>query len=694
MNLSIGCRARKGFSARSLLFGGALVMSAGCSVLQTPSAAIPPVYPEPTASVDPRPGSTLENKAPEPPVPAAESKTDSSITRTSVSVISPEPPSIPPPANILPIDLSTALRLAEVENPYIGEARAHVGEALALLMQARLELVPTLNGGFNYDGHTGPLQRSSGEILQVSRQAVYVGGGAKAEAAGPPAVPAVFLLNHLVDGLYDPLAAHQRLEQVQQNARATANEVLGEVAEYYLELQGALALLEARKRSQADAAEVFRVTSQYARVGQGSQADAHRAETELKLRQGEIREAEEAIAVASARLCRRLHLDPSVGLQAVGDPLMIFPLINLETPVEELVSSAVENRPEVQAGAAGIAEAETRAFQEKARPLLPTVFMGFSGAAFGGGSNLVPPLVGNFRGRTDFDVAAFWSLLNFGLGNVAQIKRRQVMVAEAAGVRSLAVNRVRDEVASARAQALAQSERIEIARGEMLDALDGFAKDLERTKNAVNDVRPIELTNNMNFLKKAREEYIAAIIGYNQAQFRLFVALGSPPPLEPPTAPAPVSLADLGGDYRHEETRTTSPAEAPKLASAEPVDRVVRPASVRPQVQALSASEALSAIDAAHALAVEASRHYQEARDQLETALEEGGDIASASARLDEAHRASVSAEADFTRALDLARNGRATTPAAHESPEPLDAIQRVSTTAPSPGPTEGASSP
>ena len=44
----------------------------------------------------------------------------------------PSPPLIPPPSGEYPIDLSTALRLAEAENPTIAAARARIIEALAL----------------------------------------------------------------------------------------------------------------------------------------------------------------------------------------------------------------------------------------------------------------------------------------------------------------------------------------------------------------------------------------------------------------------------------------------------------------------------------------------------------------------------------------------------------------------------------
>src|SRR5207244_2871714 len=56
-------------------------------------------------------------------------------------------PAVPSPSSTYPIDLSTALRLAEVENPAIAEARAAISAALALQQSARALLLPTLNAG-------------------------------------------------------------------------------------------------------------------------------------------------------------------------------------------------------------------------------------------------------------------------------------------------------------------------------------------------------------------------------------------------------------------------------------------------------------------------------------------------------------------------------------------------------------------
>lgn len=67
-----------------------------------------------------------------------------------------------PPAAVIPLDLGTALRLAEAVNPEIALSREAIRGTLALRQGARALLLPSLNAGGNYHGHTGPVQKSTG----------------------------------------------------------------------------------------------------------------------------------------------------------------------------------------------------------------------------------------------------------------------------------------------------------------------------------------------------------------------------------------------------------------------------------------------------------------------------------------------------------------------------------------------------
>jgi outer membrane protein TolC len=447
----------------------------------------------------------------------------------------PSPLVIPPPEAEYPIDLATALRLADVSNPTIGAARTMILEALARQMTARSLLLPSLNSGASYIGHNGVLQRPTGKMIELSSQNVYVGSGVNPVGSGTPTIPGVNIFCQLTDAWFEPLAARQRLAGARFSAQATSYDILLDVALLHLELLGSQSILELQRLSESQFHEVYRLTKDYAETGEAREADAHRALSQWKRRIALVQKAEEDLAVTAARLANRLNLDPSVRLEPIGGPLVPLNLIPVDTPQQELIQLALRQRPDIDARSAAIGEAEAHYKQEVGRPLLPTLWTGFSGGGFGGGSNLTPPLIGNFASRTDFDVRVYWTLLNFGAGNLALIRERNAEIGQAIAERSRTINRARDEVSTALADAKAATNEIDVARHELASAELAYKQDLDRTMfrggEKARDVLPIELLNSLDLLASARVHLVQALVRYDQSQFRLWVSLGSPPPL-------------------------------------------------------------------------------------------------------------------------------------------------------------------
>jgi outer membrane protein TolC len=465
-------------------------------------------------------------------------KANTSVSAEDLKAPVPAPSTIPPPASEYPIDLATALRLADVENPTIAAARTAIIEALAQLTGARALLLPSLNAGSNYHLHTGNLQRSSGRILSLTEQSLYFGGGARTLAAESIGVPMINVFGPMTEVWFEPLAARRRVDQTRFAARATSNDILLDVSVLHLELLANEAVLQADRLTESQVYQVAVVTNDFAITGAGRKADADRAQAEWKLHRAAVQRAEEAVAVAAARLSGRLNLDPSVRLRPEGGPLVPVNLIALDTETRDLIQYALSRRPDLAARTAGVALANVRHNQELARPWLPTVWLGYSAGGFGGGSNVVPPTLAHFGGREDFDVRLFWTISNIGIGNLSLQQRRLAQLNEAEAQRVGTINRVRQEVTSSRADALAARAEIEIARSELASAENGFREDLERSRQNLG--RPIEVLNSLNLLGGARVNLIRALLRYDQAQFRLFVALGSPPPLlTPPHEGAP-----------------------------------------------------------------------------------------------------------------------------------------------------------
>lgn len=481
----------------------------------------------------PLPAISLTPAATQPPSAVASGgpRRDDALAPASLDprTIVPVPDSIPTPPAEFPIDLATALRLADVSNPTIAVARTLILEALAQQLTARTLLVPSLNGGVSYHDHNGPSQRSAGSIINLTQQSLYIGAGASAITAGTMAIPGVSIFSQLTDAWYQPLAARQKVIGSRFNAMATSYDILLDVALLHLQLLGAHAEYEAQRMSETQAYEIVRVTDEYAITGEGREADAERAKAEWNLRRADVQKAEEAMGVAAARLAMRLNLDPSVRLLPIGGPLTPLMLIDLDSTQQELIRIALERRPDLATRTAQINEAEVHKRQEIGRPLLPTLWLGFSGGSFGGGSNYAPPTLGRFGGRTDFDVELYWTLMNFGVGNVALIKERDAQLGRAVALRQRTINRARSEVSQALADSRAAYNKITIARAELISSEKGFREDFLRSRDNLG--KPIEVINSLNLLADARIHLIQALVEFDQSQFRLWVALGSPPPL-------------------------------------------------------------------------------------------------------------------------------------------------------------------
>ena len=460
-----------------------------------------------------------------------------------------------------PIDLATALRLAGVQNPELNVARQVVLEAVAARQLAAARFLPTLNSGASYDSHAGTLQQSNGNILSVNRSSVYVGAGSFAVASGTVWIPGVVLQGNVAEAAYGYLVSRQVVRQQEFAAEATRNDVFLRVSLAYCELIRA----EGRRllwiETMNDAAEVARITSQYARTGQGRQADADRARTELYRRRFDLRRTEGEVLVASARLCKLLNLDPSIRLHPTDAYAVPMPIVPEPVSLRELIALALLRRSEMGERRTVVRESLLALEGSKALPFSPTVLIGFSSGGFGGGSNLVRPIFGGFSGRSDFDAISYWFLRNLGVGNLALIRAANAGTRLAEFQDLAMLDRVRDEVAEAFALTHARFAQIGEVEEAVRSGMQGYQLDRERIRQGVPgeglNPLPIEVLNSLNLLYRSRLEYLDAIVDYNQAHFRLYVALGQPP------AAALAHAAPTPGAKPPNSSPSATPAPAP-----------------------------------------------------------------------------------------------------------------------------------
>jgi outer membrane protein TolC len=441
--------------------------------------------------------------------------------------------------NYTPINLLSALQLAGVQNNNIRAAQQRVLESVALSQLAAVQFLPTLNYGGSYDMHRGVLQQSTGNILSVRRDALYIGAGAVAIAAGSVNIPGVVWNLNITEAIYNYLASQKAIDKASSDNRTVQQDVLLEVALGYTDLVRAQGLRSIVAQTLDNSRELARITAAYAKTGQGSQADADRAATERARHEGDLVRADGALLTASAKLCRLLHLDPSSRLMATEKFVLPQSVVPDPIPLPELLAIALIHRPELQARRAGIAQALLNLDSARLLPFSPTVFLGFSAGGEAGGSDVVSqpvgsgsfargtPRFGQGRSRQDLDVMAYWTLRNLGVGNRALIEATASRLRSADFEEMIALDLVRSQVASAYAATHARFARIRACELAIQASTEAFREDL--TRAAALEGRPLETVDSLRLLYRSRTEYLDAILDYNEAQFRLYVALGKPP---------------------------------------------------------------------------------------------------------------------------------------------------------------------
>ncbi|HEV3262908.1 MAG TPA: TolC family protein [Gemmataceae bacterium] len=440
----------------------------------------------------------------------------------------PAPPSFLPGDKPLPINLPTALQLANVRPIDVAVASQRIQLATAQLEQARLLWLPTLYLGIDYFRHDGQIQDVAGNVSGTSKSSFMVG-------TGPYAVFA------LSDAIFGPLAARQVLRAREAALQTAQNDSLLAVAEAYFNVQQARGDLAGAEDVARRAEDLVRRTSKLA-PGLVPTLEVARARTQAYRSLQAVQAARERWRVGSADLLRILRLDPATVVQPVEPPHLRVTLIEGGQPVDDLIPMALTNRPELAAQQALVQASLEQLRQERLRPLVPSVLLRgasttvtgtLAGGLFGAGVN---DNLSNFGARSDFDIQLLWELRNLGLGNRALVQQRRTENQLALLELFRTEERIAAEVARAYAQAQSAAARMDEAEAELREAVDSTNKNLAglgQTTPAGGNVlilviRPQEVVSALQALAQAYTDFYAAVADYDRAQFRLYHALGRP----------------------------------------------------------------------------------------------------------------------------------------------------------------------
>ena len=430
------------------------------------------------------------------------------------------------------IDLPTVLRLAGTDNWGVRLAYERICEAQARLDAAEVMWLPSLNLGVGYTKHDGRIQATTGEVLDVSRNSFFVGGGAvtaDAPTTGGAGGPArLFVDLSLADAIFQPLAARQNVNAVRSAHAKTFNDSQLAASTSYYDLLGAQGMLAIDVENLADAQRLEEMTEAFVAAGKASEAEVMRVQVVTANRRQNVIDAELAIQLASAELARQIQLDPAefgIGtrLQSVETHIVPIELTPSDVPLDGLIAQGRGVRAEVAEEYSRVQSEYERVRQEKWRPWIPNLHFGVSAGAFGGG---VGGDLDGLDGRGDLDAILVWQVRNLGFGAEAA-QREQGSRYRQAVLRSHQMQDViAAEVKQAWSEVEAARQQIELTRETLAVATEVYDRNITRIRSL--EGLPLEAIQALDAVASVRRDHLAAVIRFNQAQLKLLRAIGQP----------------------------------------------------------------------------------------------------------------------------------------------------------------------
>jgi outer membrane protein TolC len=421
------------------------------------------------------------------------------------------------------LDLTTALQLVGGQSPEVAFAHQRIQEAISDSDAAMALWLPSIRAGVSVNRHDGNLQSSTGTISDVNRSSLQAGFGANAVGAGTTPTPGLSAQFHLSDAVFGPRIAERNQSAREFGSWATYHDEMLRAAESYTELLRAHQEKAIALDTLSHARDLAKRTASFASSGQGNQADADRAATELAIRKNDLARAVEAIDVASARLAEVLHLDAPLKVVPTENQLSPIDLVSLDSTVQQMVATGLSSRPELGESREMVEAACERLRREQFAPLMPSVLLGLSYGGFGGG---LGNRISDVESRMDFDVGAVWEIRNLGFGEAAARGAASARVEQARYKAMRVLDSVAREIVESRAQVRSRKAQIENSKTAIKLAKQAYLRDRQRINEGQG--LPLEVLQSIRALDRARREYLNSVATFNTAQFRLHHAIGWP----------------------------------------------------------------------------------------------------------------------------------------------------------------------
>lgn len=429
-------------------------------------------------------------------------------------------------ASVYPIDLPTALRLADAQNLDVQIARQRVREAQANRTSVFEQFFPWLAPGVAYHRRDGVAQASpSGIIGNADYQSYSPGVALTAQVV-------------LGDAIYNSLAARQLVRASDDGLETQRQGAALKAAEGYFDLAKAKALVEVLRDALSTSQDYQRQLHDAVAIGIAFRGDELRVQSQTEHYRIVLRQALAQQRVAAVELAKVLHLDAGVELVPREAELVPLALFDTGSSMEALVERAKRTRPELRQTEALLAASAASRNAVVYGPLIPSIgaqaFVGKLGGGPDSGRGRVGPV-------GDYTVGVTWRIGPGGLFDFGRINANDAQLATVRLNDAKLKDAITAEVVASLTRVRALSDEIALAATNLGTAIETLRLTRARKQFGVGIV--LEDIQAQQAVTQARSDYFTAIAEFDKAQYGLSRAVGGaserPVTLRPPATVKP-----------------------------------------------------------------------------------------------------------------------------------------------------------
>ena len=406
-----------------------------------------------------------------------------------------------------PIDLTTVLRLAGAQPLELSIVREKLHEAYAEVMLSKERFIPNIVPGVEFFRHEGEIQETSGRFFETDKQFVSPALNVNLEYSPGEAV-------------FSALAARQRydasmaiLETVSQNMKLKA-------ALAYFDLLQSQAEVAIEEEALRISETLVRETEAALKHGKGFKGDVLRARAQLASERLSLARAREVRRISSVKLAAILRIDQNTDLYAVDRVITPVYLMPEEITIDELIGTAIHQRPELQEALAILEANKTEKTASVWGPAIPTFQADVNAGSLGRNFD-------HLKGTEEYNVTMGWKIGSGGLFFKGRREKADARYRSSEIQLAKTQQDIIQEIIVAHTQVHIRQEQVTIAEQGVSDAEESLQLNEGRLKLGMG--LPLEVLQAQTAFIQARKDYISSIIDYNKAQYSLFVSVGNKP---------------------------------------------------------------------------------------------------------------------------------------------------------------------